>query len=57
MRDVMFEIPSNKAISKCIITKDSVLNNEKAILVYDAKVEEKKEEDNKPKEEDKQTAN
>ena len=39
LRDAMFEIPSNKSISKCIITKDSVLGIEKAILVYEAKKE------------------
>ena len=27
MRDIMFEIPSNPNIEKCIITKDTVLNN------------------------------
>ncbi len=28
MRDIMFEIPSNPKIEKCIITKETVLNNE-----------------------------
>ena len=27
MRDIMFEIPSNPNIEKCIITKETVLNN------------------------------
>ena len=27
MRDIMFDIPSNEKIEKCIITKDTVLNN------------------------------
>ena len=27
MRDIMFEIPSNPNIEKCVITKDTVLNN------------------------------
>ena len=39
MRDAMFEIPSNKTISKCIITKEVVLKNDKAILLYDGKQE------------------
>ena len=33
MRDIMFEIPSTPNISKCIITKDTVLNNDKPELV------------------------
>ncbi len=33
MRDIMFEIPSTPNISKCIITKDTVLNNAKPELV------------------------
>ena len=28
MRDIMFDIPSNKKIEKCIITKNTILNNE-----------------------------
>jgi ATP-dependent Clp protease ATP-binding subunit ClpX len=28
MRDVMFEIPSNPKIEKCVITKDTVVNGE-----------------------------
>ena len=27
MRDIMFDIPSNDKIEKCIITKETVLNN------------------------------
>lgn len=54
MRDAMFEIPSNKAISKCIITKDNVLNLGKAVLVYDAKNEDKQ--DNEGEKEDKKQA-
>ena len=27
MRDIMFDIPSNEKIEKCIITKDTILNN------------------------------
>ncbi len=56
MRDAMFEIPSNKAIKKCIITKDNVLNLEKAVLVYDGKAEDKQEPEVKS-EENKQAAN
>ena len=51
MRDAMFEIPANKTISKCIITKEVVTNKDKAILVYDgkqdAKSEDKKEDKTK----------
>ena len=32
MRDIMFDIPTNKAIEKCIITKDTVLNKKPPIL-------------------------
>ena len=35
MRDIMFEIPTNKAISKCIITKGTVMQTEAPKLVYD----------------------
>ena len=28
MRDIMFEIPSNPKIEKCIITKEAVINGE-----------------------------
>ena len=31
MRDIMFEIPSNPKIEKCIITKDAVLGKSKPI--------------------------
>ena len=27
MRDIMFDIPSNEKIEKCIITRDTVVNN------------------------------
>ena len=33
MRDVMFDIPSNDKIEKCIITKETVLNHEKPRLI------------------------
>ena len=35
MRDIMFEIPTNKAISKCIITKGTVMQTEAPKLIYD----------------------
>ena len=33
MRDIMFDIPSNNKIEKCIITKETVLNHEQPKLV------------------------
>ena len=33
MRDIMFEIPSNPKIEKCIITKETVVNKEKPTLI------------------------
>ena len=33
MRDIMFEIPTNKNIVECIITKETVLNNEAPKLI------------------------
>ena len=33
MRDIMFEIPSNPKIEKCIITKETVLNGEPPKIV------------------------
>ncbi len=33
MRDIMFEIPSNSKIEKCIITKDTVINNAEPKLI------------------------
>ncbi len=35
MRDIMFEIPTNKAIAKCIITKETVMQMAAPKLVYD----------------------
>ncbi len=38
MRDIMFEIPSNPNIEKCIITKETVLNGEKPkVIINDNK--------------------
>ena len=44
MTDIMFEIPSNKQISKCIITKETVLGDGKPEVIID---ETRKVEDNK----------
>ena len=33
MRDIMFEIPSNPKIEKCIITKETILNNESPKII------------------------
>lgn len=46
MRDIMYDIPSNEKIVKCIITKDTVENKSKPDLVID---ENKKREIPKPK--------
>ena len=35
MRDVMYDIPNNKKIAKCIITKNTVEKNEKPELIID----------------------
>ena len=35
MRDIMFEIPSNPRIVKCLITKNTIENGEKPILTID----------------------
>ena len=35
MRDVMYDIPSNPKIAKCIITKETVLNNKEPDVVID----------------------
>ena len=43
MTDIMFEIPSNKKIAKCIITKDTVLNKKDPKLIMDETREEKEE--------------
>lgn len=41
MRDVMYEVPSNYKIAKCVITKDTVVNKEKPELVIDENKKEK----------------
>ncbi len=35
MRDVMYDIPSNRKIAKCIITKETVSENQKPTLIID----------------------
>ena len=35
MRDVMYDIPSNKKIAKCIITKETVMENTKPEIIID----------------------
>ena len=34
MRDLMFEIPSDESIGKCIVTKDMIEGTGKPVLVY-----------------------
>ena len=54
MRDIMFEIPSNKNIKKCILTKEVIENNAKPIYIEKTNKEENKEEDIESKEKEKQ---
>lgn len=42
MRDIMFDIPSNPKIEKCIITKETVLNKQEPKLVINTNKEVKK---------------
>ena len=42
MRDIMFEIPSNPNIEKCIITKDTIQNNAKPKIIENPNKESKK---------------
>ena len=42
MRDIMFDIPSNPKIEKCIITKETVLHGEAPQLVINEEKEESK---------------
>jgi ATP-dependent Clp protease ATP-binding subunit ClpX len=39
MLDVMYEIPSQKGVKECLITEDTVLKNEKPILLYEKQAE------------------
>ncbi len=45
MRDVMYEIPSRTDIKQCIVTKETVLNNEEPLLVTAAERSKKKKEE------------
>ena len=42
MRDVMFDIPSNEKIERCIITKETVLNHEKPKLILNDNKQQRK---------------
>ena len=35
MRDVMYDIPSNPHITKCLITKETVINKKEPIVTID----------------------
>ncbi|MFZ6017612.1 MAG: ATP-dependent Clp protease ATP-binding subunit ClpX [Nitrospirota bacterium] len=39
MLDVMYEIPSQRGIKECLITEDTILKNEKPILIYERQAE------------------
>ncbi len=39
MLDVMYEIPSQKNIRECLITEETVMKNEKPILIYEKQAE------------------
>jgi ATP-dependent Clp protease ATP-binding subunit ClpX len=39
MLDVMYEIPSQKGIKDCLVTEETVLNNEKPILTFERQAE------------------
>ncbi len=47
MRDIMFDIPSNPNIEKCIITKDTVMNKQQPKLVINANKEDSTKENSK----------
>ena len=49
MRDIMFDIPSNPNIEKCIITKETILNNGKPELIINENKEIKKEQPKRKK--------
>lgn len=42
MRDIMFEIPSNPRIEKCIVTKDTILTRKEPKIILNDNKEEKK---------------
>ncbi len=60
MRDIMFEIPSTPNISKCIITKETVLNKKEPEIIIDEEKEVAQERNKKnrhiPSKKDKETA-
>jgi ATP-dependent Clp protease ATP-binding subunit ClpX len=39
MLDVMYEVPSQKGIKDCLITEETIIRNEKPILIYEKQVE------------------
>jgi ATP-dependent Clp protease ATP-binding subunit ClpX len=39
MLDVMYEIPSQKAIRECLINEDTILKRERPILIYEKQAE------------------
>ncbi|MBF0317356.1 MAG: ATP-dependent Clp protease ATP-binding subunit ClpX [Nitrospirae bacterium] len=39
MLDVMYEIPSQEGIKECIVKEETILHNEKPILIYEQQVE------------------
>ena len=47
MRDIMFEIPSNPNIEKCIITKETVINKKEPELVINELKNERKQKEKK----------
>lgn len=42
MMDVMYDVPSNEGLQKCVVTADTITNKEKPILMYNKKTEKKK---------------
>ena len=56
MRDVMYEIPSNPKIAKCVITKATVEGLEKLVIVIDENKKEKPKKVKREKTEAKETA-
>ena len=59
MRDIMFDIPSNPNIEKCIITKQTILNNEAPDIVINnnkQKQQKGKKKRQVPENEEKETA-
>ena len=59
MRDIMFDIPSNPNIEKCIITKQTILNNEAPDIVVNnnkQKQQKGKKKRQVPESEEKETA-